>query len=243
MNKKLILVSIFALGACMDVDSDIPDDTDSQRLAANGLLASDVLATGFDAAVLDQAHADSTVMTSAGINTMRYVIACALAPGHYITLNGQYDDGSPYSQTLQGMVGVADSWTSTALTTLQQRAVTACVLAYTNRLGTSVTISLRGPLPTYATTTPETTGYQVQEGAFFGNLFKGGDGAMACKGTGNTTATGRDCAKSTGGGATQCGYTYVGTCASVCSTASGYLINCAGSGVTYAQPVTVFDSI
>jgi hypothetical protein len=243
MKYSVILIasSVFA-SACMDTDTDTLDNEpgDSERLSANGLLPADVMSTTFDAAILDQAHADAIVSSSAGINTAHYVIPCALAAGHDITVNGMDDFGNPYTTTLHGVFGLADSWTTTALSATQQRFVSACVLAYTNRLGASVTISMRGPSAEFATTTPETSGYAVQEGAFFGNLFSK-TGAIACKGSGNTTASGRDCAKPSGG-VTRCGYAYAGTCASVCSVSSGYFVNCSYGGTSYTQPVTIFDA-
>jgi hypothetical protein len=245
LKNNMILISVLAFAGCMDVDSDVSEDTESPRLAANGLLPADVLATQLDPAILDQAHADALVTTTAGINVAHYLIPCALAPGHDIDVTGVDDLGNPYTGTLHGVHGLADDWTSGALTTAQQRFVSACVLAYTNRIGASVTISMRGPNAAFSTIGSETTNYAVQEGAYFGNLFGSGKnyvGPLACSGSGTTIASGRDCAKPTGG-TTQCGYTYAGTCASLCTTSSGYFVNCSYSGTSYTQPLTVFDAI
>jgi len=240
--KSLIAIGLLALTACVDqpLDDQSQDDGFSPKLGANGLTPTQLFNTALDPAVLDQTNLDTMAATDDGRVTLRYVVSCALALNHNVTAN--YTDGLGNPQTLQlnGFFGLADGWTSTALSTTSQRFVSSCTLALTNEIGASITVSLRGPSTALATTSPELSGYTLQEGAFFGNVFKGAEGAAACKGSGTSTQSGRTCSRSSGGGSTYCGFTYVGTCTSVCSTSSGYFTNCSWNSTTYTTAVSTY---
>lgn len=240
MKTQLFLLSTVLIGACVTDESvDSTDYEDTPRLSANGLSPAQLANTALDAGVLNQTNLDTMAATDDGRVTLRYVIACALTSGHNVTANYTDANGNPATITFNGTIGLADGWTSTALSTGSQRWVSACVLSLVNELGASVTISQRGPSSTLATTSSEVTNYALQEGAFFGNVFKGGEGAAACKGSGTSTVTGRTCSRSANGSSTYCGFSYAGTCASVCTSGS-YFTNCTWNGTTYSTPVSTY---
>jgi hypothetical protein len=247
MNSRFMLgaFSILAFGACIDQQMEDPQDEDlspASRLAANGLAPAQLNALlPLDPSILDQAHLDALAVTEDGRQALKYLVGCALADGHNITAYYTDPVTGPEEFHAGGSVGMADGWTSGALTTTQQKWLTSCVSALTNRTGASVTVSVRGPSTTLSSTSTELTTYVTQEGAYFGNAFTA-TGILACKGTGTVTTTGRDCAKGTSvGGKTQCNFTYTGTCATVCSAGSQYMNSCTYSGTTYAQAVTAYD--
>jgi hypothetical protein len=241
MMKATIMCSVFFVGACVADEAGQNPELEAQpRLAANALLPSQLLNTALIPDVLDQTNLDEMSSTADGRATLTYVIGCALPAS--VTLIGNYVDdfGSPGTVTYRGAMGLASSWTTSALTTAQQRFVTGCALATTNNAGTSITVSLRGPASALATTSTEVANYTLQEGAFFGNAFVGGEGVAACKGSGTSTLSGRVCANPGSSGRTVCGYFYAGTCASNCSVSGSYFVNCTWNSTTWSTPVSTY---
>lgn len=252
MMKTLLLCSVFSLGACIDqvddgdqIESSLPDDemSPAMRLAVNGLAPGQLSPLlPLDSSILDQTHLDSLATTEDSREALKYVVGCALATGHNITAYYTDPVTGPEEFHAAGSIGLADGWTSAALTTTQQKWITSCVSSLTNRLGTSVTVSVRGPSATLSTTSTELTSYATQEGAYFGNFFTT-TGILACKGSGTVTATGRDCAKGTTvGGKTQCNFTYTGACSTVCTAGAQYMSSCTYGGTAYGQAVTTFTT-
>jgi hypothetical protein len=238
--KLIGMISVIALAGCMDEAVDVELEA-TPKLGLNGLLPSQLLNATLDPTILDQANLDEMASTPDGFVALRYVVACALGPGQGVVANYTDDAGNPAQQSYGGSFGLATTWMTAGLTVAQQRLVSSCALSLANSTGANITISLRGPNAALATTQQELSGYQLQEGAFFGNVFAGGEGAIACKGSGNSTLSGRVCAKQQGtGSTTQCGYAYAGTCASKCTLSSGYFINCSHNGIGYTSPITTF---
>jgi hypothetical protein len=235
--KSIGLTIALALMACVDDPTTI--DT-VPKLSANAVTPEQLFNTALDAAVLDQANLDQMASSADARLALRYVMACALAEGQVVTASYIDDAGQSATIDFHGFMGLAPAWTDAALTTSAQQLVSGCILALVNRIGGSVMVSLRGPHGGLATTSNELQGYKLQEGAFFGNIFRGGEGAIACKGSGNSVSAGRDCAKPMSGDATQCGFSYAGLCSSVCSTSNGYFVNCTKNGITYPTPVSTY---
>lgn len=174
-----------------------------------GYLCSRALAT------LPEAAADLPT-ASAGI--LSYVVSCALKKGESATL---LVNDKPH--VFEGELGLAPHWTIQGLDTEDQRRVTACVLARTNRRGRTVPIELRPwrdppEAPAHADATPSLTGDMRMEGGFFGNLFSAPPRLYAC--TGDLLAdrsvwlerSGRECALSDAAAASRCGFDLVGHC-------------------------------
>jgi hypothetical protein len=240
MMKNLALLSVLVVG-CVDVETDLAGDEDIEvlpKLATNALTPAQLAGASFNHTALNQASLNTYAGSANGRASLAYVVGCALPVGTSVT--AYYTDGGvPNQITYNGEIGLAPSWTTTALTTTQQRLISGCVLARVNAIGTSVIVSLRGPSTALNVTGSEATQYAKQEGAFFGNIFQGpAFHVAACKGSATPTAT-RRCAQPTGvGGATECGFSYAGLCSDVC-TSGTYFSNCTGSnGVTYDSVVT-----
>jgi hypothetical protein len=247
MFKSSIAIALsasFAFTACVDSDSDQPEIFDEARLVGNGLTPIQLWNATLDASVLDETNLHAMASTADGRAALPYVVGCALASGHGVSTTYDPGDGSEQPISFNGFLGLADGWTSGALNTTQQRWVSGCVLGRVNRTGANITISMRGTLSNFSLAFGEGTNYPVQEGAFFGNVFQGTDFYVAaCKGTGNPTATGRDCAKSSiNPGYTQCDYHYAGACSSVCSGSGGVFSSCTTNGTTYTTAVSSYTA-
>src|SRR5688500_11107803 len=133
MMKATILCSVFFLGACVADEAGQDPELEAQpRLAANALLPSQLLNTALLPGVLDHANLDEMSSPADGRATLTDVIGCALPAT--ASLTGYYVDdfGAPGSIVYRGAMGLASSWTTSALTTAQQRLVTGCALATTN---------------------------------------------------------------------------------------------------------------
>jgi hypothetical protein len=226
--------------ACVDSDLEDTDFTNEGRLVANALTPQQLYNATLASTVLDATSLHTMAATADGRASLIYVVGCALATNHNVSTTYDPGDGSAVPITFRGEMGLADGWTSNALTTTERGYVSSCTLARVNKLGTSVTVSMRGALTQFATTSPEVTGYPLQEGAFFGDVFAGSFFAGACKGSGNTTLSGRECAKSAGNGFTNCDYRYAGTCSSVCTQQGYAFTSCTYGGTTYNKTVTTY---
>jgi hypothetical protein len=237
---SISLVTI-ALGACVDSNSGNDSDVDTTyKLSANGLTPSQFSNAYYNSAQLTQTLIDSMSATADDRASMAYVVKCALASGHNITGNYIDDLGQPQTITYLGNIGLADGWTSAALTSTQQQEVTACLTGHVNSAGANITISLRGAPSQLTCTSPELTGYTLQEGAYFGNVFDS-TGLYVCKGTGTSTLSGRNCTyANTIGARTACGFIYTGLCSNVCVFSSGYATGCVYNSTAYNNPVTTY---
>jgi alpha-tubulin suppressor-like RCC1 family protein len=179
-------------------------------------------------------------------NVMTYVAKCALNPGQYL----RYTDGGGRSYAWAGSLGLAPGWATRAATVAEQEWVSACLMAFTNKCGNQVTISLRAP----AEGAPETNrfpleagereGWKYQEAAFFGNLFAStGADANACDGGGGQEQVQMGLGRECGSDNKNCGHKAQGACASKCTistNADKYYKSCTANGRTYARVITTY---
>ena len=144
------------------------------RLSMNGLSSGGLSSSG------SPISSTELIQTPEGRELLAYVVRCALPGGQ--SLSGAYD-GVTY--TFPGAVGVAPGWRLKPLDPVGQRWVTACLLAHVNGYGAAVSISLRGEHEALGTTSTERAQFNVQEAAFYGNLFGSGPdrGMYACAGS------------------------------------------------------------
>lgn len=117
-----------------------------------------------------------------GREVLRYLIRCALDEGtQAIALHGDEQ------LTFRGSVGLAPAWEHRPLTITEERWVSACLYALTNKFGKTIQVSLRGQHPKLDTETlseDERQAFTLHEGGFFGNFFAAHPSAYACIGDG-----------------------------------------------------------
>ena len=125
--------------------------------------------------------ADTTLAaTETGRHQLKYLVNCAL-PDSVLLVSIQGQERF----TFPGHLGLAPEWLKAPLTPLQERWVSACMLALTNYAGKHVDVSLQaksGSAPFLGQTKEETTAYSLAEGGFFGNLFSPHPVAYVCSG-------------------------------------------------------------
>lgn len=126
--------------------------------------------------------ADPTLaVTETARHQLKYLAKCAL-PDSVLLFSVQGHERF----TFPGHLGLAPEWLKTPLTPLQERWVSACMLALTNYVGKHVEVSLHakpGAAPFLAPSKEETRAYSILEGGFFGNLFSTHPVAYVCSGT------------------------------------------------------------
>jgi hypothetical protein len=234
----LALLSVSALGACVD-NADLPSDdgTAEPRLATNGMLPTYIAPTNVYAYALTSQllNQNALISTSAGRAYLSYITDCALASNQ--SVKGTYG----FTQyTFAGNIGIAPAWTTRALTATEGNWISACVLSRANQFGTNVTISMRGDAGVWGTTADEAANYNVEEGAFYGNVWAGNLGQMhACNGVdqvrdGDTYGDLplRQCAQPdpNNPGYTPCGYVFDGNCADICVRNGDHYSSCGSFG-------------
>lgn len=126
--------------------------------------------------------ADPTLAaTETARHQLKYLVNCAL-PDSVVLFSVQGNERF----TFPGHLGLAPEWLKAPLTPLQERWVSACMLALTNYAGKHVQVSLHAKpdtAPFLAPTKDETRAYSLLEGGFFGNLFSPHPVAYVCTGT------------------------------------------------------------
>ncbi|MEI6334134.1 MAG: hypothetical protein WCS87_06205 [Methylococcaceae bacterium] len=123
--------------------------------------------------------ADSYFAGTEGRSLLKYLVRCALDNGTeaHLSLPGE-------KFIYMGGVGLAPEWAQRALTLTEQRWVSACIFALTNKLGKSVRVDLRAAHPKIGEDTEEEKRiYLLHEGGFFGNLFLPVPVSYVCEGT------------------------------------------------------------
>ena len=248
MKTAALIICVLASG-CID-DETSTDELDGgdedvevlPKLATNALTPAQLLGASLNYSPLSQAMLNTYAGNANARASLVYAIGCALPAG--VNVTGTYNQGgSLYSVTWQGEIGLASGWRTSSLTTSQQQLVSACVLARVNLTGASVMVSLRGPSSGLSVTPAESTAYLKQEGGFFGNIFQGpGFHLAACKGSLAVAPANRRCAQPTNTlqNVTECGFSYAGACAAVC-TGGTYFTGClAKNGTRYAEAVSSF---
>jgi hypothetical protein len=111
--------------------------------------------------------ADSYFAGPEGRGLLKYLVRCALDAGTEAQLSL-----TDQKLNFMGGVGLASAWAERALTLTEQRWVSACIYALTNKLGKSVRVDLRAAHPKIGEDTEEEKrNYPLHEGGFYGNLF------------------------------------------------------------------------
>src|SRR5207244_324299 len=112
-------------------------------------------------------EAAAMAATEDGREFLTYLVGCALPEtvGTYVIVNGvRYE--------FLGSLGLAPDWLDRPLTEIEQRWVTAGILARTNFFGIEVPISMRHPTnPALNVSEQEAADFTLWEGDFFGNIF------------------------------------------------------------------------
>ena len=184
-------------------------------VAAALLTAASAAAQARDVPVADPA----LIATEDARARLKYLAACALDPD--TTLVGQHDG---VDLRYPGAMGLAPDWTNRALTALERRWVSACILAHTNAFGANVMISMRAapaPVPMLLADDAEIGTYTIPEGGYFGDIFADPPLAFACAPRGLPQDAAalerrkRVCALplSEGADISQCGFEIVSPCA------------------------------
>ncbi|WP_413935013.1 hypothetical protein [Nitrospira sp. BLG_1] len=118
--------------------------------------------------------------TETARHQLKYLVNCAL-PDSVVLFSVQGHERF----TFPGHLGLAPEWLKAPLTPLQERWVSACMLALTNYAGKHVQVSMHaksGATPFLAQTNEETRAYSLAEGGFFGNLFSPHPVGYVCSG-------------------------------------------------------------
>ena len=238
VQLAVALLSMSVLGACVDSTDTPSDDVSAEpRLATNGMLPTVIAPSQIYAYPLTgTALTNSGLESSAGGRSyLTYVIDCALSPNQ--TIKSTYGFTSYY---YTGNIGIATAWTTRALTLTEIQTISSCVLARANQFGTNVTISMRGDAGGWGVTTDEAANYNVEEGAFYGNIFDSRSGQLhACNGVdqvrdGDTYGDLplRQCAQPdpNNPGYTPCGYVFDGNCTDICVRNGNHYSTCGSWG-------------
>jgi len=159
-----------------------------------------------------------------GRGLLKYLVRCALdaSTEAHLTLPGEI-------LTFTGGIGLAPEWAERALTLSEQRWVSACFYALTNKLGKTIRVDLRGAHPKIGEATDteeEKRAYPLHEGGFFGNLFLPVPVGYVCEGAdrekmldfpiGNLRLCAQPSGTTTPGGRplSECGFIITGPCTS-----------------------------
>ncbi len=244
--KLLSAVLCFAaLGACVDPATD-DSVTADPRIATNGLVPTAIHPNNLNAKILTGPNIASTpgmLDTTAHQLYTNYLVGCALTSSQCVTASylGQ-------NYTFCGGIGIAPAWTTRALNTAEIREVSACVLTRANEFGTNITISIRGDNPALATTADEVANYNVEEAAFYGDVFTTTANAKrACDGVDQVRVGDtygdlpyRQCGQPdpNNPGYTPCGFVFDGNCADICLRNGDHYSSCAAPSGNFAQVET-----
>ncbi|MFY0575620.1 hypothetical protein ACN28S_15765 [Cystobacter fuscus] len=217
-------------------------------LSLNGLSLNGLSLNGLSLNGLSTSQFDLWFQTNPTLNdsVMRYVVLCAVPAGETRTYTSS-STGSTWSWT--GVLGLAPGWAQGAPATLtEQRLVSACLAAHSNKFGVRIPLSVQGrggagsSIPTDPSELEE---YPEREGCFFGNLFND-EGIYAGnnrKPLNHKESTPRACALSIKkSGPPDCPplVRVDPDCAEICtqSAASGIYTSCTYNGITYPAITT-----
>jgi hypothetical protein len=203
----------------------------SNAIASNTIhlnaIASNAIASNAISDNLLQLTSTELLATPDGRELLTYIVSCALP--REVTLTGSY---AGVSYQFIGDIGLASSWTARSLRETEQRWVSACLIARVNLYGIPVSISIRGAHKALKVSEAEARDYSVEEGAFYGNVFRAVDEPIvwnACRGRGQAVSESgtldlRDCTEEdpTNPGFTRCGFAYAGDCGDWAPPANAY---------------------
>ena len=210
----------------------------ANRLAANRLAANRLAANQLE---LNQNDSGDLLATADGRDVLSYVVSCAVPSTESLVANTQQscavdtdcqpDPTLPFAgvcssnkctYTFPVGIGLAPHWLNHELDDDGKGWISACLFSRVNAHDTSEEISLRGPNNALTVAPDEAALYDVEEGAFYGNLFTPEDQPIdwiACEGEGQASGefgglVDRDCTEPdpANPGFTQCGFIYAGFC-------------------------------
>ena len=245
MAKSVVLVGIIMVAGCVEPVS--PEVGVVPRIISNALSPTAFANSQLTTSVLTSASAAAMATTSDARRVLSFAVTCALDATQSIdfTVGGvQYHAA--------GLMGVVPSWTTSALSASAAAWLSACVASRVNLTSSVVGISTRGDNAGYDTTIGEVADYQLEEGAFWGNVFTdlGSVVGYACDGVDQAAddTVGdlplRECAEwdgVAGSNASSCGFHYAGLCSSACATASAPYNGCSFlGGAASSTVVTTF---
>ena len=231
------LLCFSVLGACV---ADPADDsvTADPRIATNGLLPGAIHANNLNTKVLTGGNIASTPGledTTAHQSYTSYLVGCALTSSQSVTSNYL-----GHVITYPGAIGLAPAWVSRPLTQTEELEVSACVISRANETGMNITISIRGESAALACTSDELANYNVEEAAFYGDVFSSSPGAKrACNGVdqvrdGDTYGDlpNRQCGQPdpNNPGYTLCGFVFDGNCSDICVRSGDHYTSCGQYG-------------
>lgn len=237
----------------LNVDTIVVNRASANRIAAHPLA---------DAQGRVSASAAEMLTTPDGPQLLSFIIACAL-PADTTLLA---DVGNNTLEFL-GDNGLAPQWQSGPLDLAGQRWVSACLFSRVNARDVTIPISMRGPLPVLDASDDEREIWELEEGAFYGNMFVPPDQPLpwfACRGKAQASGgpdlfPNRICAKPDPAkpGFTRCGFVFAGDCGSFAvnptcesfSTNGTFYQRChtapirsSPGGEVFEQVITVFTS-
>jgi len=178
-------------------------------LASNGLFQ-DLASVALSKEGLASLGYSDALAKDEGLATlMKYVASCALRADQQVTIG----EGEG-ALVLEGGAGLAPEWADGPCEEACQEWVSACLFARTNIYGIPVQLYLTGPHPSFGADDPEDiAGFDMEEAAFYGNLFLDPPREYVCRGAGYDPyyRTLRVCAQPTN----RCGIQYVGACGDI----------------------------
>lgn len=196
----------------------IPNSLIPNSLVPNSLVPNSLVPNALASDALS-AITDPGAAGAVSRDFMRYLVSCALGPTQSFAFSWTDAQSNVHNETYWGQLGIAPTWTQSALSVADQEMVSACMAARTNYYGSSVIVSLRVD---GSTASLEKTLYPAEEGAFWGNLFAATPWLKACyneANISNSRAKLRDCAAGhlEGETVTECGIIdIIGSCNAWC---------------------------
>jgi len=114
-------------------------------------------------------------------HALRYIVSCSLGKGASFGFSWVDSAGVQHAENYPGLLGLASGWASGPIGEVEERWVSACLMARVNWYGVSVLISSRGHHGELKKATDqELAEFTHPEGAFWGNLFSNTPEAYAC---------------------------------------------------------------
>ncbi|MBL0219682.1 MAG: hypothetical protein IPQ07_38180 [Myxococcales bacterium] len=213
----------------------------SNRLSSNRLSSNRLSSNRLSSNRLSSNSLEVMAMmdTDSGRDVLSYIVGCALPIGQDLVAK----DSTGVEYTFPGWIGLAPAWATRAPTVSERRWVTACLLSRTNVNGVPVKISMRHDTNlALLTSATERATYTQAEGAFYGDLFAPVPVTYACSNRAWSPLVGtfRACALSPNGIATDCTFTYTGSCTKACGDKTAPFNGCKGLGTTYNEVATIF---
>ena len=144
MRNSVLLVGILSVGAC--VEQPIQQDA-VPRVVLNALSPTAFASSQLTTSVLNSTNAAAMGTTNSARKLLSFATTCALDATQSIDFTVS---GVQYHAV--GLMGIAPSWTTSALSASDAAWVSACVVSRVNLTSSAVTISARGDNAGYDTT-------------------------------------------------------------------------------------------